>query len=192
MSQELVEGTLNELPRSEKTRELVTKWLNSLKENVDSSGNKPRSSSDHSGSGKPEDQSELEDARYEGDSSDEAEGHTPVSIVKRKSKRLGSTVSQDRPHNSWKESTASLGGPTNEKESSTPRRPLRKRKRSTALKGGPTSSSRSQSNFLEHQPKCQRLDSESETDSDQDDQPGLAEFDPASLVKSKVRSQYHL
>ena len=83
MTQELVEGTLNELPRSEKTRELVTKWLNSLEENLDSHGDKLRSSSDHSGSGRePEDRSELEDAGYEGDSSDEAQGRTPVSIVK--------------------------------------------------------------------------------------------------------------
>ena len=186
MSQELVEGTLNEPPRSEKTRELVTKWLNSLKENLDSHGDKLRSSSDHSGSGRePEDRSELEDAGYEGDSSDEAQGRTPVSIVKRKSKRLGSTVSQDGPHNSRKGSTASSGGPANGKGSSTPKRPSRKRKRSTASKGGPTSSSRSQSDCLEHQPKRQRLDSESETDSDQDDQSGLTEFDPASLVKSK-------
>ena len=93
MSQELIEGTLNKLPHSEKTRELVTKWLNSLEENLDSCGNKPHSSSDHSGSGEPEDRLELEDAGYEDDSSDEAKGRTPVSIVKRKSKWLAGFIS---------------------------------------------------------------------------------------------------
>ena len=136
MSQELVEGTLNEPPHSQKTRELVTKWLNSFEENLDSHGDKLRSSSDHSGSGEPEDRSKLKDAGYEGDSSDEAQGRTPVSIVKRKSKRLGEQSPKTDPIIARKESTASSGGPANGKGLSTPKRPLRKSKGRQPPKAG--------------------------------------------------------
>ena len=177
MSQELVEGTLSDLPRSEETRELVTKWLQSLEESL--AGDKPAADS---GSGS-EDRSQLDDAGYEGDSSGESGSRTPVER-KSKAKRLGSTVSQDGPHNSRKGSTASSGGPASNRKGSTASQggpgPSRKRKRSTASKG---SNSRSQSDDMEHQSKRKRL--ESETDSDQDDQLGLTQFDPASLVKSK-------
>ena len=136
MSQELVEGTFNQPPYSEKTRELVTKWLNSFEENLDSHGDKPRSSSDHSRSGEPEDRSKLKDAGYEGDSSDETQGRTPVSIVKRKSKRLGEQSPKMDPIIARKGSTASSDGHTNEKGLSTPKRLLRKRKGRQPPKAG--------------------------------------------------------
>ena len=173
-----MEGTLNDLPHSEETRDLVAKWLHSFEENCDSDKQSENS------------QSESKDGRSksgsEGDrssSEEEVEGRTPVSIVNQKmipkNKRLGSTVSHDGPHNSRKGSTASSGGPASSGKGSP--RPSRKRKRSTASKGGPTSSSLSQSDDTEYQSKRKKL--ESETDSDEDEL--LGQFDPASLVKSK-------
>ena len=173
-----MEGTLNDLPHSEETRDLVAKWLHSFEGNRDSDKQSENS------------QSESKDGRSksgsEGDrssSEEEVEGRTPVSIVNQKmipkNKRLGSTVSHDGPHNSRKGSTASSGGPASSGKGS--QRPSRKRKRSTASKGGPTSSSLSQSDDTEYQSKRKKL--ESETDSDEDEL--LGQFDPASLVKSK-------
>ena len=94
MTQELVEGTLNDLPHSEETRDLVAKWLHSFEQNL--------------GSDKQSKNSESNDGRskfgFEGDrssSEEEVEGRTPVSIMNQKmipkNKRLGSTVSHDGP-----------------------------------------------------------------------------------------------
>ena len=94
MTQQLVEGALNDLPRSEETRELVSAWLHSLESSLDCD--------DHSNTEPdlPVDRQEVDDVGYEGDSSDESGNRAPVSIIKTKTKRLGSTVSHDGPRNS--------------------------------------------------------------------------------------------
>ena len=170
MTQQLVEGALNNLPRSEETRELVSAWLHSLESSLD------RDDPSNTEPDLPVDRQEVDDVGYEGDSSDESGNRAPVSIIKTKSKRLGSTVSHDGPRNSQKGSTASSGGPANNRKGSTASQggPSRKRKRS------PASQSSSRSDDTDHRSK--RKKQESETNSDQDDQLG---FDPASLVKSK-------
>ena len=189
MTQQLVEGALNDLPRSEETRELVSAWLHSLESSLD----RDERLGSNTEPDLPDDRQEVDDAGYEGDSSDESGNRAPVSIIK--TKRLGPTVSQDGPRNSRKGSTASSGGPVSNRKGSTASlggpvsnrkgstasqggpRPSRKRKRSPASQSGPSSS---RSDDVEHHPKRRKRDSV--TDSDQDDQLG---FNPASLVKSK-------
>ena len=155
-------------------RLVVTKWLHYFEENLSSNRQSDNSQSEsRDGRSKPE---------FMGDSSEESEGRTPVSIVNLrmmpKNKRLGSTVSHDGPNSNREGSTASSGGPTDSGKASP--RPSHKRKWSTASKGGPNSSSQSQSDDTEYQSKPKKL--ESGTDRDEDD---LSDkFDLASSVTS--------
>ena len=146
MTQQLVEGALNDLPHSEETREPVSAWLHSLESCLD------RDDPCNTDPDIPSDRQEVEDVGYEGDSSDESGNTAPVSIIKTKTKRLGSTVSHDGPRNSHKGSTASSGGPANNRKGSTASQggpgPSRTRKRSPAVYDTTTGNTYVLSEFL--------------------------------------------
>ena len=167
----MIESLLNDLPRSDESRERVLEWLRRYEANGTESEKQIS------------DASQDENTSVGNEVRDDEQHHHLTSIVK---ERLGSTALNGGPANSHNGLTASHGGPSelSRKGRQPPKAgqggPNGSRKASTASQGGSNISKKRSSSSDNGEPSSKQ----NKTDLDEDTH-GLTPFDPGDLVKSK-------